>query len=154
MRTIPLNIDDMPVGKGNGNGGNLSARGYEGESNADSRFSSSGSGTQNRKKSPRGGRTNTDFNNDDDIKSAPRGQDSEVPYSSRGDDRERDRDRDRGGERGGERGSPDQTTGGGGGNKSRSQYDKDPFETQNPQRYGVNSFKIRRKVVTILFEMR
>ena len=36
MRTIPLNIDDMPVGKGNGNGGNLSARGYEGESNADS----------------------------------------------------------------------------------------------------------------------
>ena len=71
-----MNIDDMPVGKGNGS---QSTTGYEDESNADSRFSSSGSNS--RRKSPRGGKS--EYHDDDVITSpSPHGQDSEVPYSS------------------------------------------------------------------------
>jgi hypothetical protein len=75
LRTIPMNLDDIPVGKGVG-GGPPNARDYDDDANADSRFSSN---TSNRKKgSPRGGRGVYD----DDIASSPaHGQDSQVPYS-------------------------------------------------------------------------
>jgi hypothetical protein len=75
LRTIPMNLDDIPVGKGVG-GGPANLRDFDDDANADSRFSSN---TSNRKKaSPRVGRGDYD----DDIASAPaHGQDSQVPYS-------------------------------------------------------------------------
>lgn len=83
MRPIPLNIDDLPVGKGNTVAdGSLSGRGgYVDDSNADSRFSSSGSG---RKRSPRGVQPLERVEGvDSDISSAePHGQDSDVHYGA------------------------------------------------------------------------
>jgi hypothetical protein len=75
LRTIPMNLDDIPVGKGVV-GGPSNPRDFDDDANADSRFSSNAS---NRKKaSPRVGRGEYD----DDIASAPvHGQDSQVPYS-------------------------------------------------------------------------
>jgi hypothetical protein len=78
MRPMPLNIDDLPVGKGHGGGGD--GKEYEDESNADSRFSSSAGG--NRKRSPRGTKPlENEDGEDNEITSAePHGQDSGVNY--------------------------------------------------------------------------
>lgn len=74
LRTIPMNLDDIPVGKGVGGGPPGNARDFD-DADADARFSSSAS---NRKKgSPRGGRG--EYN--DEIVSPAHGQDSQVPYS-------------------------------------------------------------------------
>lgn len=75
LRTIPMNLDDIPVGKGVG-GGPPNPREFEDDANADSRFSSSTSGRK--KASPRVGRGVYD----DEISSpTAHGQDSQVPYS-------------------------------------------------------------------------
>jgi hypothetical protein len=82
-RTIPMNIDDIPVGKRGGGagpgagGGHFSGRGMEEDFHADSRFSSS---TSNRKKSiPRPGREDYD---DDFGAAVLHDQGSEVAYNN------------------------------------------------------------------------
>ena len=90
-RSIPVNIDDLPVGKGNSSsdqaskGGSGSGSGnYGNDSNADSRFSSSNNNKNNRKSSPRGGGRG-DYHDDNTISSPVHGQNSEVTYSTRDD---------------------------------------------------------------------
>lgn len=86
-RTIPMNIDEVPVGKRGGGGGgaggvgNFSGKGMENDFHADSRFSSS---TSSRKKSI--SRTGRGDEYDDDFGAALlHGQGSEVAYNKQDD---------------------------------------------------------------------
>ena len=83
-RTIPMNIDEVPVGKRGGGAsgvGNFSGKGMENDFQADSRFSSS---TSSRKKSI--SRTGRGDEYDDDFgASLLHGQGSEVAYNKQDD---------------------------------------------------------------------
>lgn len=83
FRTIPMNIDEVPVGKrggGAGGVGNFSGKGMENDFHADSRFSSS---TSSRKKSI--SRTGRDEYDDDFGAALLHGQGSEVAYNKQDD---------------------------------------------------------------------
>ena len=95
LRTIPMNIDDMPVGKGigAGNANNSHHSRFDDNNSVDSKFASSATNSK-KKSTPRGGGGGRGDYDDEIGSPAPHGQDSEVPYSRQDD---RDSPRNQGG---------------------------------------------------------
>ena len=85
MRSIPVNIDDLPVGNGGGSNSEYVPKGsgaggsYDNESNAESRFASSSNKNIRKNSSPRGGGKG-DYHDDNNMSSPAHGQNSEVAY--------------------------------------------------------------------------
>ena len=85
MRSIPVNIDDLPVGNGAGSNSEYIPKGsgnsYDNESNAESRFaSSSNKNIHSRKSSSPRAAGKGDYHDDNDMSSPAHGQNSEVAY--------------------------------------------------------------------------